>query len=102
MQRTPPNHTPSITALTATLGSTYRLSIPSGRTFLGQFLCIDPQGNLILDQTVEYEGTEGKGDGREVGMVLVPRKWWGCVEREVQAQGEEEDEEQKGLYVYFP
>lgn len=96
MQRIPPNHTPAITALTATLGHTYRVSIPSGRTFQGQFLCIDPQGNLILDQTVEYEGNEVKGQGREVGMVLVPKKWWGAIQREVTSEIGGEEEEQKG------
>lgn len=96
MQRTPPNQTPAIAALTATLGHTYRVSIPSGRTFLGQFLCIDPQGNLILDQTVEYEGDGAQGPGREVGMVLVPKKWWDRVEREVTSELGESEEEQKG------
>lgn len=96
MQRTPPNTTSSIAALTSTLGQTYRVSIPSGRTFLGQFLCIDPQGNLILDQTVEYEGEGTQGEGREVGMVLVNKKWWGSVQREVTSELEEGEEEQKG------
>jgi hypothetical protein len=38
----------------------------------------------VLDQAVEYELDEQgsvRGEGREVGLVMVPRKWWTRVER---------------------
>ena len=79
------------------MGHTYRISISTGRTFVGSFLCIDPQGNLILDQTVEYEGETTDGPGRDVGMVLIPRKWWSRVERQLVGHAEEGEEgEAKG------
>jgi small nuclear ribonucleoprotein (snRNP)-like protein len=89
------NYTPAIAHLTSTLGSTYRVTISSGRSFVGSFVCIDPQGNLVLERTTEYEGEVGQGEGRDVGMVLVPRKWWTKVEREL-LPGEEADEDKAG------
>lgn len=78
-----------VETLTSTLNTTYKISIPDGRIFIGTFICIDPQGNIILDRTTEYvkqkieeEGEEGK-KGREIGMVLIPKKYWMSVEREV-------------------
>ena len=79
--------TPAIAALTDTIGSLYRVTVAhTSRLFLGTFVCIDPQGNLVLDQTLEFElGQDGEivGDpqGREVGLVLIKRKWWTRVER---------------------
>ncbi|KAL7341884.1 hypothetical protein BJY59DRAFT_713299 [Rhodotorula toruloides] len=81
----PPALTPSIQALTSTLGSLYRLTIShTSRQFVGTFVCVDPQGNIVLDQAVEYELDEQgsvRGEGRKVGLVMVPRKWWTRVER---------------------
>lgn len=84
--------TPKIT-LAATLNSTYRIRIADGRTFVGSFVCIDPQGNIVLDRALEYvggvvgvigdeEGTQELGEGRDVGMVLVKKQYWVKVERE--------------------
>ncbi|BGP10186.1 hypothetical protein JCM10049v2_006069 [Rhodotorula toruloides] len=91
----PPALTPSIQALTSTLGSLYRLTIShTSRQFIGTFVCVDPQGNIVLDQAAEYELDEQgsvRGEGREVGLVMVPRKWWTRVER---MRTEEELEEE--------
>lgn len=87
----------SIATLSSTLGTLYRVtlnaeSIPHRRIFIGSFIAVDPQGNLVLDRTVEFEYQNGQDTtraeaappvGRDVGMVLIPRKWWGTVEREV-------------------
>lgn len=93
----------SLSTFASTLGTLYRVTLnedaaPHRRIFIGQFIAIDPQGNLVLDRTVEFQhdpvtnnvhlesestGTEQKSTvGRDVGMVLIPRKWWGTVERE--------------------
>ncbi|BGP50241.1 hypothetical protein JCM10450v2_006157 [Rhodotorula kratochvilovae] len=83
-----PRSTPAIAALQATLGSLYRLTVsgPTPRQYLGTFVCLDPQGNLVLDGALEFElDADGqvRGDpaGREVGLVMVPRRWWTSVER---------------------
>ncbi|GAA5867084.1 hypothetical protein JCM3774_004387 [Rhodotorula dairenensis] len=97
----PPATTPAIAALAATIGSLYRVTVAhTSRTFLGTFVCIDPQGNLVLDQTLEFElgpGGEVVGDpqGREVGLVMIKRKWWTRVER---IPTEQEEEEQRAAY----
>ncbi|SGY60839.1 BQ5605_C007g04492 [Microbotryum silenes-dioicae] len=60
------------------------------RLLVGYFICLDQQGNLVLDNTYEYpaekDEQEEEGvlplnrlasqEGRSVGMVLVPRKEW--------------------------
>lgn len=79
----------AIDMLKKTLGSTYRVTV-TGRTFVGLFACIDAQGNLVLEQTVEYEHDAGDQPpdaavpqiGRDVGMVLIPRKEWRAVQRQ--------------------
>ncbi|GAA5993073.1 hypothetical protein JCM10908_003091 [Rhodotorula pacifica] len=93
-----PITTPAIAALTDTIGSLYRVTVAhTSRLFLGTFVCIDPQGNLVLDQTLEFElGGDGeiKGDpqGRDVGLVMIKRKWWTRVERMLT------DEERRAAY----
>ncbi|GAA5981045.1 hypothetical protein JCM11641_001438 [Rhodosporidiobolus odoratus] len=83
----PPAQTPSILALTSTLGSLYRITVKhTPRLFVGTFVAVDPQGNIVLDQTLEFEVDDsgslvGDPKGREVGLVMVPRKWWKTVER---------------------
>ncbi|GAA5870052.1 hypothetical protein JCM1840_003568 [Sporobolomyces johnsonii] len=87
----PPRVTPSISQCTSTLSSLYRVTVPaSSRQFIGTFVSIDPQGNLVLDQASECEvhldddGTVSQSKGaqpRDVGLVMIPRKWWGKVER---------------------
>lgn len=73
---------PAVAALAKTLDSLYRISISDGRVFTGQFVCIDPQGNIVLDRTTE--AVPGKDvEPRDVGMVLVPKRFWLRVERDV-------------------
>ncbi|GAA5944592.1 uncharacterized protein JCM15063_000049 [Sporobolomyces koalae] len=86
-----PNSTSAIDLITALLGSSLRVTVPStSRQFIGTFVCIDPQGNLVLDQTreweVEIESGSGRveqrnGSGRNVGLVLIKRGIWGSIER---------------------
>ncbi|GAA5942828.1 hypothetical protein JCM10213_002963 [Rhodosporidiobolus nylandii] len=99
----PPAETPSIAALTSVLGSLFRVTVSyTPRLFIGTFVAIDPQGNLVLDQTLEFEVDEDglvKGDpkGRDVGLVMIPRQWWKTVERikteeELDAEAREQQE----------
>lgn len=88
-----PARTAAVEALASTLGSLYRITVAhTSRQFVGTFVCVDPQGNIVLDQTVEYELDGQRGaPGREVGLVMVPRKWWTRVER-MTTQEEVEEE----------
>lgn len=82
-----PRDTPAIAALQQTLGTLYRVTVaPTARMLLGTFVCIDPQGNLVLDQTLEFELDErgdvsGDPSGRDVGLVMIKRQYWTRVER---------------------
>ncbi|GAA5965107.1 hypothetical protein JCM3765_004860 [Sporobolomyces pararoseus] len=87
----PPASSPSIDFITSLLGSSIRITVPSTcRQFIGTFVCIDPQGNLVLDQAREWEieldsetrnVKSRRGEGRDVGLVLIKREIWGKVER---------------------
>jgi hypothetical protein len=41
---------------------------------VGDFICLDKQGNIILDQTVEQYEASGKTEEKFLGQVLIPRK----------------------------
>ncbi|GAA6056747.1 hypothetical protein JCM3770_005876 [Rhodotorula araucariae] len=93
-----PRDTPAIAALQGTLGTLYRLTVsgPTQRQFLGTFVCVDAQGNIVLDAALEFEldadgRVQGDPAGREVGLVMVPRKWWARVER-LKTEQERRDE----------
>ncbi|KAK4052483.1 hypothetical protein OIV83_002285 [Microbotryomycetes sp. JL201] len=78
-----------VVELRALLGTYLRVRISStGRTFVGQFACIDKQGNLVLEDTTEYyDATDNQPEyahtGRHVGMVLVPKRHWKSIERQI-------------------
>ena len=100
--KTPPVSSPSIQFLTSLLGTSLRLTVPStSRQFIGTFVCIDPQGNLVLDQAREWEIELNKGklkrrigQGRDVGLVMIKKEIWGSIER-IRAE-EEVGEEAQG------
>ncbi|XP_010518765.1 PREDICTED: uncharacterized protein LOC104798395 [Tarenaya hassleriana] len=52
------------------------VGIKDGRFFLGSFHCIDKQGNIILQDTVEYRNTRISSpspmEQRCLGMILIP------------------------------
>ncbi|KAK4701551.1 hypothetical protein P7C70_g4678, partial [Phenoliferia sp. Uapishka_3] len=81
-----PRASPAVGALSKTLDSLYRISIPDGRIFTGQFVCIDPQGNIVLDRTVELAPEPGSVP-RDIGIVMVPKRYWVTVERDVRGDG---------------
>ncbi|KAK7303096.1 hypothetical protein RJT34_13997 [Clitoria ternatea] len=52
------------------------VGIKDGRFFLGSFYCIDKQGNIILQDTVEYRSTRQSSpspmEQRCLGLILIP------------------------------
>ncbi|GFP81167.1 small nuclear ribonucleoprotein-associated protein b [Phtheirospermum japonicum] len=52
------------------------VGIKDGRFFVGTFYCIDKQGNIILQDAVEYRSTRRSSpspmEHRVVGLILVP------------------------------
>ncbi|KAE7996183.1 hypothetical protein FH972_000925 [Carpinus fangiana] len=52
------------------------VGIKDGRFFLGTFHCIDKQGNIILQDTVEYRSTRRSSpspmEQRCLGLILIP------------------------------
>ncbi|KAF8053222.1 hypothetical protein N665_1448s0007 [Sinapis alba] len=52
------------------------VGIKDGRFFLGSFHCIDKQGNIILQDTVEYRSIRRSSpsptEQRCLGMILIP------------------------------
>ncbi|GAA6031568.1 hypothetical protein JCM8097_006525 [Rhodosporidiobolus ruineniae] len=99
----PPAYTPSILSTTALLGSLLRITLThSPRLFIGAFTALDKQGNLVLDQAVEFELDEQTGKvvgdphGRDVGLVMIPRKWWKTAERCKTEEEMDEEARQQG------
>lgn len=52
------------------------VGIKDGRFFLGTFHCMDKQGNIILQDTVEYRSTRHSSpspmEQRCLGLILIP------------------------------
>ncbi|XP_051124887.1 uncharacterized protein LOC127247190 [Andrographis paniculata] len=52
------------------------VGIKDGRFFVGNFYCMDKQGNIILQDAIEYRNTRrtcpSPMDHRGVGLILIP------------------------------
>ncbi|BAT87314.1 uncharacterized protein LOC124834996 [Vigna umbellata] len=52
------------------------VGIKDGRFFLGSFYCIDKQGNIILQDAIEYRSTRQSSpspmEQRCLGLILIP------------------------------
>ncbi|KAL6992216.1 hypothetical protein U1Q18_010323 [Sarracenia purpurea var. burkii] len=52
------------------------VGVNDGRFFLGTFYCIDKQGNIILQDAVEYRSTRRSSpssmEQRGLGLILIP------------------------------
>ncbi|TYJ13349.1 hypothetical protein E1A91_A10G046200v1 [Gossypium mustelinum] len=52
------------------------VGIKDGRFFLGTFHCLDKQGNIVLQDTIEYRSTRRSSpspmEQRCLGLVLIP------------------------------
>ncbi|KAG7671822.1 hypothetical protein Ndes2526B_g07268 [Nannochloris sp. 'desiccata'] len=51
-----------------------RITVADGRILIGDFICLDKQGNIILDQTVEQYEVNGKVEEKMLGQVLISKK----------------------------
>lgn len=81
-----PTTTPSSSSfLRSLLNATLRIKIRDDRTFVGTFICVDKQQNIILTQAEEFLTPEaerksgspisrGYFGGREVGMIMISGK----------------------------
>ncbi|KAI7894670.1 uncharacterized protein EV154DRAFT_497498 [Mucor mucedo] len=68
----------NIKQLNSYLNFKSRIKITDGRTFIGTFVCIDKQKNIILAHTEEFRGAEK----RMVGLVMIPGKHLVKIETE--------------------
>eukprot|EP00877_Chromochloris_zofingiensis_P000826 jgi/Chrzof1/10744/Cz05g10240.t1 len=51
-----------------------KVTLTGGRVLVGDFACLDKQGNLILSNTNEFiDNGSSKPTERQMGMVLVPK-----------------------------
>ncbi|KAF8333977.1 uncharacterized protein EI90DRAFT_3050505 [Cantharellus anzutake] len=62
--------------LRSTLGQFYRVTIQDGRIFIGAFVCVDKEKNMVLTNTEEFcpDATD-MTRGRYVGLVMIPWRW---------------------------
>ncbi|KAI8374281.1 uncharacterized protein BYT42DRAFT_615455 [Radiomyces spectabilis] len=70
--------TENIRQLESYLNFKARIKITDGRVFIGVFVCIDKQKNVILAHTEEFRGNEQ----RLVGLVMIPGKHLVSMETE--------------------
>lgn len=75
--------TPGRAKIQSWLDKSLRITMTDGRILVGDFLCTDRSGNVILGLCYEY--TELDGDGRVLGSVMVPGKH--IVKMEVDMSG---------------
>jgi len=71
----------AVSSIRDILQRTLRICASDGRVFIGTFVCVDKQLNIILTNTEEYR-IGGSLQGRFVGMVMVP--WRLALKVEVQ------------------
>ncbi|KAI8360890.1 hypothetical protein EDC96DRAFT_464505 [Choanephora cucurbitarum] len=72
--------TENIRKLESYLNFKSRVRISDGRVFIGTFVCIDKDKNIILAHTEEFRGSEY--EKRLVGLVMIPGKHLVKVETE--------------------
>ncbi|KAF1805107.1 hypothetical protein V8B55DRAFT_1494438 [Mucor lusitanicus] len=63
-------NTENIRRLNSYLNFKSRIKITDGRTFIGTFVCVDKEKNIILAHTEEFRGAEK----RLVGLIMIPGK----------------------------
>ncbi|KAJ3241432.1 hypothetical protein HDU81_000481 [Chytriomyces hyalinus] len=63
---------PEITEVSSYLGSTVRLEASDGRVFVGAFMCMDKEKNVILSGAEEFNSVDGLEERRYVGLVMLP------------------------------
>ncbi|OAY78147.1 Small nuclear ribonucleoprotein-associated protein B [Ananas comosus] len=70
------NNSLLVTKLRKLLFRRMLVGVEDGRFFLGLFHCIDKQGNIILQDAIEYRSTRRSGpsswEQRGLGLILIP------------------------------
>nr|XP_029116207.1 uncharacterized protein LOC114912677 [Elaeis guineensis] len=70
------NSSPLVAQLRKLLFRRMLIGVNDGRFFLGLFHCIDKQGNIILQEAVEYRSTRRSSpspmEQRSLGLILIP------------------------------
>ncbi|XP_008777091.1 uncharacterized protein LOC103697088 [Phoenix dactylifera] len=70
------NSSPLVAQLRKMLFRRMLIGVNDGRFFLGLFHCIDKQGNIILQDAVEYRSTRrslpSPMEQRSLGLILIP------------------------------
>ncbi|XP_010241191.1 PREDICTED: uncharacterized protein LOC104585872 [Nelumbo nucifera] len=70
------NNSPLVGRVKKLLNHRMLVGINDGRFFLGAFHCIDKQGNIILQDAVEYRSTRRTSpspmEQRCLGLILIP------------------------------
>ncbi|KAL6344807.1 hypothetical protein AAG906_002713 [Vitis piasezkii] len=71
-----PNSSNPVTKVRMLLFRRMLVGVSDGRFFLGSFHCMDKQGNIILQDTVEYRSTRRSSpspmEQRCLGLILIP------------------------------
>uniref|UniRef100_F6H3B8 Sm domain-containing protein n=1 Tax=Vitis vinifera TaxID=29760 RepID=F6H3B8_VITVI len=71
-----PNGSNPVTKVRMLLFRRMLVGVSDGRFFLGSFHCMDKQGNIILQDTVEYRSTRRSSpspmEQRCLGLILIP------------------------------
>lgn len=57
------------------LDAALRVSLTDGRVIIGRFSCYDKQQNVLLTDAREFRSPDCTGQSRNIGIVLVPRRW---------------------------
>lgn len=74
--RSDPNHSNLVTRVRKLLFRRMLVGVSDGRFFLGGFHCIDKQGNIILQDAVEYRSIRRSSpspmEQRCLGLILIP------------------------------
>ena len=68
----------SVASVKELLDGPFKVTLTDGRILVGRFSCFDKQRNVLLTETLEYQDTSEplpSRSGRNLGIVLVPRKW---------------------------
>ncbi|XP_058099409.1 uncharacterized protein LOC131243828 [Magnolia sinica] len=70
------NSSPHVSRVRKLLFRRMLVGVNDGRFFVGAFHCIDKQGNIILQDTVEYRSTHRSSpspmEQRCLGLILIP------------------------------
>lgn len=74
------------------------ISVIDGRIVVGDFICMDTQGNIILYNAVERLEQDGKRLEKDLGQILVPYEQQGGVQVEV-CRGTEDERAISGVIM---